>query len=208
MNIDDHGGQCCGIRHIYAMDHSSVDELDRYISNLDRANNVGGPDSGRLIEIVLSERQVTGEGNGGWHHSVRDAGGWPAVLAARGFRLVSRFNNANSGRNCYIFHRVPHFMSIRNQDLPFDWHHNRGAVNLGVGGPGRAAPAPAPAPDHNRVIASVVTFHNVLQAGRSDAGYSTRDAARAKAPRARRIDRKTIQVHANGATNVVWTEGV
>lgn len=129
-----HGAQCCGIRHIYGMDNVTVAELDRLI---------GQVEANRLIEIVLSERQVTGDR---WHQSVRDAGGMPAILAARGFRLVSRFMNSNSDNNCYIFHRVPRFASIQPRDLPFEWTHNRNAVNLdGTAGlPARPVTPPAP----------------------------------------------------------------
>ena len=87
MQLDEHGGQCCGIRHIFGVDRATVQELDEYIQHVDNMRNVtANPDAGRLIEIVLSARQVTGDR--------APPGGWTAALQERGFRLVSRFNNA------------------------------------------------------------------------------------------------------------------
>lgn len=131
MEMETHGGSCCGIRHIYGFDHSTVAELDEHIRELD--NEVG--QGNRLVEVVLSQRQVTG------HRA--PAGGWTAALAERGFRLVSRFNNSNSNNDCYIFHRVPSFKSIAPVDLPFPWTHDAVPVaQRGIheaGGPGAGA---------------------------------------------------------------------
>ena len=150
-----HGAQCCGVRHIFGMDNTTVAELERHIAAVDAIPvNGGSATSGRLIEIILSSRQV-GEPNprGGtgnrWAPCVAREGGWPAVLQRLGFRLVSRFENKNSGADCYIFHRVPHFKSLRTGDLSFDWDHGayqrQAAVDAGGPGPmaapGRAAPA-------------------------------------------------------------------
>lgn len=274
MDMVYHGGQCCGMRHIYGMDNVSVDELDRRIRELDNEAGQGN----RLIEVVLSSRQV-GErraGNAGarWHETVMAAGGWPAVLQERGFRLVSRFNNSNSSNDCYVFHRVPRFNSLEPANLPFDWRHEVAPRVPAAGGPGRmtaAAARPAgalrvgdratynnpnnrnhgntaeitwisgdgrfvsgrwtatgadfqrysaagftvtreapaqPAPDPRRTVATISTFHNVLRAGRSEAGFPTWVAARAAAPRARQVDRKDTVVRADGTTTVNWIEGV
>jgi hypothetical protein len=244
MDMVEHGGQCCGIRTIFGFDHGTVAELDAHIARLDDMTNIGGVGATRMVEVVLSERQVT-------------PGVWPRHLAERGFRLVSRFLNANSGRKCYVFHRA-NFLPLN--DLPFTWDVNARATDNGVR-PAATPIAPpvrfaigqrvrysnqgfahiptgtegeviavagtgnpvvrwdnghtssdrghsqhyveilAPAPVVRTVIS---TYHNVLRAGRSDAGWSTRAAAAGAAPRAVRIDRRDVRSDGN----IVWTEGV
>lgn len=125
ITVVGHGGACCGVRHLYSFDNATIADLDAKIRSVTELNNIGRGDSGRLIEIILSERQVTGgrpegaQANGRWAPCVQAAGGWTEVLRQRGFRFVSRFNNANSGQNCYIFHYVPNFLSLT--DIPFQW---------------------------------------------------------------------------------------
>ena len=137
-HLEDHGGECCGVRHIYGMDNTTVRELEDLIARVDRLDRVGRAtrDSGRLIEVVLSQRQVGMDGGVGhrWAACVQAEGGWPAVMQRLGFRLVSRFNNANSGYDCFVFHRVPHFKSLA--DLPFAWDFD-GFRTPRPGGPGR-----------------------------------------------------------------------
>ncbi len=123
MEYTDHGGGCCGIAHLWLFDEEGIETLDARIRQHDAI--AGG---NRLLEVVLSERQVAPQPpreRGGLGHlvlqEVRDAGGWPTILRERGFRLVSRFRNSNSGQLCYVFHRVPEWQSLRNEDLPFDW---------------------------------------------------------------------------------------
>lgn len=166
MRMVDHGGSCCGIRQIYGFDHSTVAELDEYIRELDNEHGQGN----RLIEVVLSQRQVRGDR--------APAGGWTAALAERGFRLVSRFNNSNSHNDCYIFHRVPAFKSIAPADLPFPWSHDAIPVaQQGIheaGGPGvagRAAAAPAwRAGDRFRYMAAGSSHHGYIGVIRSIEG--------------------------------------
>lgn len=139
--VQSHGGGCCGVRHLYGMDNTTVRDVERMIAEVDRMQNVGGADSGRLIEVILSQRQVGMDGRHGdrWADCVRAEGGWPAVMQRLGFRLVSRFNNANSGYDCFVFHRVPHFKSIRAADLPFAWDHDTAFGIRAAGGPGAMA---------------------------------------------------------------------
>jgi len=149
-NLVNHGASCCGVRHIYSMDNSTVRQLEEQIATVDAIPRNGGSEtSGRLIEIILSSRQVgernpRGETGSRWAPCVAAEGGWPAVMQRLGFRLVSRFENKNSGADCYIFHRVPRFKSIRPADLPFAWDHGsyQRQAALDEGGQGDRAAVP------------------------------------------------------------------
>lgn len=210
--VINHGAACCGVRHIYGMDNTTVAQLEEQIASVDAIPvNGGSATSGRLIEIILSSRQV-GEPNprGGtgnrWAPCVAAEGGWPVVMQRLGFRLVSRFENKNSGADCYIFHRVPHFKSIAPRDLPFAWMHltNPEAQQpLAAGGPGAlAAPrAPVAAPPAPRIVWSM--YYNVLRNGRGRP-FHTREEAVAAAPRARQIDR--VDVFSDGTQR--WSEAI
>ena len=121
-NIASHGGACCGVRHIFSMDSATVADLDRLLAEVCPEGN-----GNRMSEIILSERQVSvnrpngAQANNRWAPCVSAAGGWPAVLRERGFRLVSRFRNSNSGQLCYVFHHVPAWESLGAASLPFAW---------------------------------------------------------------------------------------
>jgi len=186
MNMDDHGGSCCGVRHIYGFDRSSPNELTTLLAQVDALNRVARatPDSHRLVEVILSERQVTADsGNTGWTAEVREAGGWPAILAANGFSLVNRFENANSGKKCYIFHRVNNPLSLT--DLPFEWAGPLGAQRAAPAARARRQAPPAPTVVQTR-------YHNVYrQTGRAELAWLSFEHASAggKAERRLRCDR-------------------
>lgn len=198
MRVDEHGGGCCGVNHIYNFDNSTIDDLDEALREVCTTTNPN-----RLAEVVLSERQVTGHNHEDDRipECVRNAGGWPAVLARRGFRLVSRWRNSNSGRNCYLFVMVPTNLSLVPRNLPFPWTHERDVpiITNGVD-----VPVPPPAVVPPGPVPIVYRYHNVLRSGRSNAGWVTREQAQAAAPRAQRIDRCTFM--SNG--ELIWTEGV
>jgi len=119
MLLRDHGAGCCGIKHIYSMDNGTPAELDRLLAGLIDGNN-----DNRLVEIALSQRQIGGAGG---MQDRNPAGGWPAILNARGFRLVSRFRNSNSSNEVFVFHHVPNFLSLDPNDMPGQmrqWRHD------------------------------------------------------------------------------------
>lgn len=160
MDIVGHGGGCCGMRHIMNMDHSTVADLDRLIAGLSQeGHNAAARGAGRLIEIVLSSRQVGDRRSGNvgarWSPCVDAAGGWPNVLRERGFRLVTAFENANSSNACYVFHWHPFFKSLAPADLPFEWDHTF-HPDAGGAGVNRAAPVRA----HGLAIGDHATYRN------------------------------------------------
>lgn len=85
MYVRDHGGGCCGIRHITGfglISPTSVRSLDDCIKQV-QAN--------RLMEVTLIDSQLKR-----W---------WPE-LRKRGFRQVTRFRNSNSGNNVTVLHFI------------------------------------------------------------------------------------------------------
>lgn len=106
MDYEGHGGSCCGYGHIFEMDHTSIEDFREGLEeHLTAAAGLN-----RIVEVILSERQInprTAWDRRQIHDSVTAAGGWPAVLAAEGFRLAAEWRNSNSGNNCYQFIRIP-----------------------------------------------------------------------------------------------------
>ena len=114
MQYTRHGGACCGISHISGFDRAAVAQLDEVLSQHDYTRDHGTPGN-RLLEAVLTDRQLD-RNNASYDEritpSVRAAGGWGNVLASRGFVLVHRFQNSNTGRYCNVFHRVRHVEAL------------------------------------------------------------------------------------------------
>ncbi len=85
----DHGGECCGMTHIHNFgNHQALDQwvVDRALEDHPKEH---------LFEVVLTDQQVS-------DNPVLVKG-----LKDRGFKLVSRFRNANSGNYCNVLHRYP-----------------------------------------------------------------------------------------------------
>ena len=97
-----HGGRCCGINNI--VDAGSI-RNEEEIDNLIRGSRQGAT-RGMLLEIVLTNRQCTRRPE------------LPVMIQRKGFKLVSRFLNPNSGNICNVFHynRRPRSLTAR---LPF-----------------------------------------------------------------------------------------
>lgn len=174
MIIDHHGGECCGRRHLHGMNGATTASIRGVMQRNSLLNN----GANKLTEIVVSEEND-------------DLDELRAEIVAAGFVLVAEWDNC-SGSRCYMYLHAN------------DWRAfpNGAAVDIVppvAPAPPPPPPRPAPAP---RVVAS--TYHNVLAAGRSEAGWQTFDQARDAAPRARSIDRK--DVYASGA--VRWTQNV
>lgn len=121
MRLILHGGKCCGIKHIYDLGYSAMDmerakrettelpdegarymssvrpffypaapaetkgaRLDRYLAFLDENRPRG------VCEIILSDWQLVG---------------WRSFIESRGFKLVNKCKNSNSGNTIHIYHR-------------------------------------------------------------------------------------------------------
>lgn len=120
-----HGGLCCGVAHVHGFDDASVEDLDRIIdSHFDHGNG------NRILEAILSDRQVVTppDPDRNFHTSVVAAGGWPVILAARGFALAENWTNSNTGRRCYRFIKLAGrdntqttLGSLDSRPLPFNW---------------------------------------------------------------------------------------
>lgn len=185
MQVNQHGGYCCGAGHISGFDRATPQDLDQCIREFE--DNYGAGDN-RLIEVILSERQVTTgrmpAGRGGLADQIseetRQAGGWAAVLRERGFKLVTRFNNSNSEQNCYVFHRIRNEMSLNNRQLPFDWPDAEG---------GRRAAAVQAQREPVQVLAEYLA---VFADGRERGPFTSLDELRRAYPRVQRYVRRVV----------------
>lgn len=109
MDWTHHGGQCCGIKHVYNLSNiMSAERIKEFSSQRVRQgysevvpskNNTLSyiiSDLGRshgLIEIVATDYQLSG------NHEIMKQ------LKENNFHLVSRFENPNSDNYCNVFHR-------------------------------------------------------------------------------------------------------
>lgn len=100
MYVSNHGGGCCGIRHISGF-HIGPIESHRYLQRV-LDNSESNAPRGRLIEIVLTDAQARNYG---------------PILGKHKFVLASRFRNANSGNICNVFHRHEDLLPL--DDIPF-----------------------------------------------------------------------------------------
>lgn len=90
--VTGHGGACCGMRHSYGWS-GFITTPEGFAAHLDTQIRV--VHANRLIEIVLTDGQIRRRA---WVGN---------TLAEKGFRLVTRFRNSNSGSICNVFHRIP-----------------------------------------------------------------------------------------------------
>ena len=91
MDIDSHGGGCCGIFHLseFDEDHDAdemtfkdkVEAIQYSLRGIER----------RLVEAVLADYQFKN---------------WERALQKVGFRLKTRFRNGNTNRNIRVYHLV------------------------------------------------------------------------------------------------------
>lgn len=110
MELRAHGGNCCGMAHIFRMGtvptKDRLNRLDKLIA--DFVNNEENPDPlvedwdydndnpiyrDRVgcIEVVLAGLQMDE--------------GWPKELENRDFKEVSKFLNGNSDNICHVYHK-------------------------------------------------------------------------------------------------------
>lgn len=120
-----HGGDCCGINHLYEWGTSGGDvatpvdnqenykkfseEVDKYSEG--EFEERDGPKEGRcvVIEVVLTDLQIENS-----PHFAK----W---LKRKGFKIVNRFRNYNSGNFCTVFHYTQYPISKTVNNLPFKW---------------------------------------------------------------------------------------
>ena len=99
MSYNGHGGGCCGIHHLWGLDRMSLETFDNHVRE-----HFAPPNNNRILEVIISDRQTRVDpADARFHRSIIAAGGWPAVLASRGFRLAERWLNSNSRNMCYRF---------------------------------------------------------------------------------------------------------
>lgn len=105
VNISNHGGSCCGARHIYGF--GVVDALN----NIAQMHNLVASAPDRLTEIILNRSQCRASPN------------LLAAMAARGFVLTTGFKNGNHDSDVFVFHRSDRRLRLDNteRDFGFEW---------------------------------------------------------------------------------------
>lgn len=185
MIYDSHGGQCCGYGHIYNFDNASISDLTDCLEE----HNNAARGTNRICEVILSERQVNpSENDARITPEVRAAGGWPTILAERGFRLAAQWQNSNTGRRCYQFINVPRLLTdAEGYRPPFAW--DGPVVNAQRG---NVPPPPPPV----RVVSTEYYAH--LREGGRRGPFDNLAQARRTYPRCVRFEARNIL--SNGQT--------
>lgn len=141
MSRHDHGGLCCGIKHLqgFGQDplrldddgiHLKRDRLDTFLEEWAAEEAAFGPGNRRVLEVVLTDRQEAG---------------WRPTLLEKGFQKVYRFYNSNSRNHCNYY--VKHADGIE----VFDPQHESPPLPAAVAAQPVAAPAPRPIAVGDRV---------------------------------------------------------
>lgn len=187
-----HGGQCCGYGHIYNFDNATINDLTEcLVRHDDAARGVN-----RICEVILSDRQVNPSANDARVTAeVRAAGGWPTILAQRGFRLAAQWQNSNTGRRCYQFLKIP---TLLTDDAayrpPFAW--DGPVVNAQRGN--------VPPPPAQEIRDVAIEFYAHLREGGRRGPFGNLAQARRAFPRCAHFERRNIQ--SNGLS--VWVDVV
>ena len=92
--ITRHGGNCCGVKHIYGFTGRETREDIESLFRIARVRHSNT--SCILVEAILTNAQC--KNNNGY---------LPNLLQSIGFKLVARFKNPNSGNFCNVFHYLP-----------------------------------------------------------------------------------------------------
>ena len=101
--ILNHGGACCGMRHMRGMSFNYNSNIEQEIRDAVRQVHAN-----RLIEVTMTDGQCS-------NTRVMQ------VLKAYGFKLVNRFRNSNSGNIVNVFHRIP--VQSAMTGLPYEWEN-------------------------------------------------------------------------------------
>lgn len=124
MQMDGHGGGCCGIRHLHSFfggDGNVLREVKLYLERTNKhasgaadidnmaiceaVQRAGSRKRGKIIEIVLTDEQV---------YALPKT---CQYLKEYGFKLVHRFDNA-TGSICNVLHYC--FSTLPNEQSPFE----------------------------------------------------------------------------------------
>lgn len=121
MRLVNHGGKCCGIKHIHGIPWNPTVKVTALLKRACYQGAVGemsnpakdffpGPapaETGeerlnRLLEYLDSKKkshlvEIT------FNNMYR---GWNKILKAKGFRIVSKFTNGNTGNSIEVYHRI------------------------------------------------------------------------------------------------------
>lgn len=96
MEIDQHGGECCGASHIFNFGRWSSEAERELVRIRDRRLEYWEEDEDRLpshlFEVVLTDQQLCDDNRA-----------WVVALKRCGFRFVTRWYNSNSGNYCNMF---------------------------------------------------------------------------------------------------------
>jgi hypothetical protein len=186
-----HGGGCCGYYHVHNFDNATIAELDAHITTHNRQTN-------RVLEAILTDRQLVYTTRpSSIRQEVFDAGGWAAILRARGFFLNLIWVNSNTRRTCYQFLNIPTPLSLdeaRLGGLP-GWdgqgpviYHNP-PVDIRHTAPVER-PAPAPVPAHD----VLVEYFCIFQGGRiGTRSFTTVAELQNEFPRVQRYRKRTFR---------------
>jgi len=185
MRTNHHGGECCGVKHIYGMGSgpaastyfanttnlTSLQALILAMANWDE-EVIGEVDeeeddllnNGRVKEVILTDNQMTN--------------GWPEALAELGFKKVASFLNSNSDNICHVFYHHPALTLYGDHPQP---------ARVTV----REVEVPGP-PVRAEVREILVEyFPNFRESGRGRP-YSSALEVRDAHPLVRRIERRTV----------------
>lgn len=106
VQISNHGGSCCGMRHIW---HFRDQDQDRYIRELIRIMNRQGEADDRLqLEVILSDRQT------------RENPGLVDALARLGYVYTSSWTGQH-GTPIHLFLRAKHRLALTSANFYNRW---------------------------------------------------------------------------------------
>lgn len=97
MHINEHGGHCCGIKHILGFPTMASERavsdfnilVGDFLAEVDEGEESEENGGTMLLEAVLTDYQLAQ---------------WGKILTGKGFKLVNSFTNVNSGNDCNIYH--------------------------------------------------------------------------------------------------------
>jgi hypothetical protein len=115
MRMRKHGGGCCGITHLEGFLAYPIEETLKQLNRkMELFNgprrywrrNTGQKDFNVALECVLTDQQLSGKRR--YSYQAEGTGTtWKEELDKRGFKLVFRFKNQNSGNYCNVFYYTP-----------------------------------------------------------------------------------------------------
>jgi hypothetical protein len=105
VTLSNHGGSCCGARHIYGFGTGDAPQ------NITQMHNKVAETPDRLTEIILNSNQCQSSPN------------LLAAMAERGFVLTTGFKNGNHDSSVFVFHRSDRRLRLDNteRDFGFVW---------------------------------------------------------------------------------------